>query len=195
MIEKIMSDRRIEVSEAAWRVIRREGVDRTSLRAIAQEMGTTVGVITHHFRNKDELMLFAFDRITAKLLEPIQTLSPEVEGIERLGLSLSYLLPINTELTEILQLWLAFLGYAMSRDELMAEHRKRAAQLKDAIAQEIQALQAEEIISNRIDPDIEARKLLAFVNGLAIDAMAQSQPLEPGIYLELLYRQLHAIAK
>jgi AcrR family transcriptional regulator len=190
-----MSDRRIEVSEAAWRVILREGVDRASLRAIAQELGTTVGVITHHFRNKDELMLLALDRVTAKLLEPMQTLSPEVEGIERLGRMLAVMLPINADLTEILKVWLAFLGYAVGRDELMQEHHKRAAQLKDAIAQEIAALQAEDIISDRINPDIEARNLLAFVNGLAIDAIVQSQPLEPRVYLELLYRQLHAIGK
>lgn len=188
-----MSDRRIEVSEAAWRVILREGVDRASLRAIAQELGTTVGVITHHFRNKDELMLFVLDRVTEKLLEPMENLSPEVEGIERLGRMLAVMLPINPDLTDILQVWLAFLGYAVGRDELMQEHHKRAAQLKDAIAQEIQTLQAEDIISPRINPDIEARNLLAFVNGLALDSMVQGQPLEPGIYLQLLYRQLYAI--
>lgn len=34
-------DRRFEVSEAAWRVIVREGLDRTSMRAIARELGCT----------------------------------------------------------------------------------------------------------------------------------------------------------
>ncbi|MEM1280326.1 MAG: TetR family transcriptional regulator, partial [Cyanobacteria bacterium P01_H01_bin.152] len=34
----VQQDRRLEVSEAAWRVIVREGLDRTSMRAIAQEM-------------------------------------------------------------------------------------------------------------------------------------------------------------
>jgi AcrR family transcriptional regulator len=33
-------DRRIEVAKAAWRVIVREGLDRASMRAIAQELGS-----------------------------------------------------------------------------------------------------------------------------------------------------------
>jgi AcrR family transcriptional regulator len=47
---KSQRDRRLDVSEAAWRVIAREGLDRTSLRAIAQELGCTTGVVTHYFR-------------------------------------------------------------------------------------------------------------------------------------------------
>ena len=54
-------DRRIEVSEAAWKVIVREGLDRTSMRAIARELDCTTGVVTHYFRDKQELILFALN--------------------------------------------------------------------------------------------------------------------------------------
>ncbi|MEL6124504.1 MAG: helix-turn-helix domain-containing protein, partial [Bacteroidota bacterium] len=60
-------DRRLEVSEAAWRVIVREGLDRTSMRAIAQEMNCTTGVVTHYFRNKEALILFALGQVTERL--------------------------------------------------------------------------------------------------------------------------------
>jgi AcrR family transcriptional regulator len=43
-------ERRIEVAKAAWQVIIREGLDRTSMRAIAQELGSSTGVVTHYFR-------------------------------------------------------------------------------------------------------------------------------------------------
>ena len=52
-------DRRIEVAKAAWQVIIREGLDRTSMRAIAQELGSSTGVVTHYFRDKEDLILFA----------------------------------------------------------------------------------------------------------------------------------------
>ncbi len=55
-------DRRLEVAQAAWRVIVREGLDRTSMRAIAQELGSSTGVVTHYFRDKEELILFALEQ-------------------------------------------------------------------------------------------------------------------------------------
>ncbi|MHC5718782.1 MAG: TetR family transcriptional regulator, partial [Nostoc sp.] len=55
-------DRRIEVTKAAWRVIVREGLDRASMRAIAQELGSSTGVVTHYFRDKEELTLFALEQ-------------------------------------------------------------------------------------------------------------------------------------
>lgn len=56
-------DRRIKVAQAAWRVIVREGLDRASMRAIAQELGSSTGVVTHYFRDKEELILFALEQV------------------------------------------------------------------------------------------------------------------------------------
>ncbi|MEL6553807.1 MAG: helix-turn-helix domain-containing protein, partial [Cyanobacteria bacterium J06621_11] len=77
-------DRRLEVSEAAWRVIVREGLDRTSMRAIAQEMNCTTGVVMHYFRNKQELTLFALNQVTEKLQLAMQAETASVSGVERL---------------------------------------------------------------------------------------------------------------
>jgi AcrR family transcriptional regulator len=64
-------ERREEIAEAAWRVIEREGLAGADLREIAREASHTTGVITHYFRNKRELMTFAFgllvDRSTARM--------------------------------------------------------------------------------------------------------------------------------
>src|SRR5689334_21892522 len=51
---------RQEVARATWAVVEREGLSGASMREIAREAGCTTGVLTHHFRDKDELMLFAF---------------------------------------------------------------------------------------------------------------------------------------
>src|SRR5919112_6703613 len=51
---------RAEVARATWAVVEREGLSGASMREIAREAGFTTGLLTHHFRDKDELMLFAF---------------------------------------------------------------------------------------------------------------------------------------
>ena len=76
--------RRLEVTEAAWRVIVREGLDRTSMRAIAQELGSTTGVVTHYFRDKDELTLFALEQVFQNLFQDLAASVKGKNGLERL---------------------------------------------------------------------------------------------------------------
>ncbi|NEO49567.1 MAG: TetR family transcriptional regulator [Moorea sp. SIO4A3] len=170
-------DRRLEVSEAAWRVIVREGLDRTSMRAIAQELGCTTGVVTHHFRDKQELILFALNQVTQRLQKTMQTATEQARGVDRLVEMLSAFLPLDTERQDILKVWVAFLGYAIGRESLMAEHQQSAAQLREVIIQELKALQSAKLIRPNIEPELEANALLALVNGVSLDSLIQAKRL------------------
>ena len=171
------ADRRIEVSEAAWRVIVRDGLDRTSMRAIAHEMGCTTGVVTHYFRNKQELILFALHQVTEKLQKLMEQAVTNVSGRDRLVAMLSSFLPIDKERTEILRVWVAFLGYAVGREKLMADHQQSAGELRQVIIQELKTLQSQEQVRPDINPETEANVLLALVNGISLDTLIQKQRL------------------
>ncbi len=174
------NNRRIEVSGAAWRVIVREGLDRTSMRAIAQEMNCTTGVVTHYFRNKQELILFALHQVTERLQVLMEQAVINCSGCDRLVAMLSSFLPFDQERQEILRVWVAFLGYAVGREDLMADHQQSAGQLRQVIIQELVMLQKQKIIRPDINPDIEANVLLALVNGISLDTLIQSQRLSKG---------------
>lgn len=166
-------DRRIEVSEAAWRVIVQEGLDRTSMRAIAQEMNCTTGVVTHYFRNKQELIMFALHQVTERLQGLMEQAVANQVGCDRLIAMLSSFLPIDQERQEILRVWVAFLGYAVGREALMADHQQSAGELRKVISQELIALQKQQIIRSDINPETEANILLALVNGVSLDTLIQ----------------------
>ncbi|MGB0560246.1 MAG: TetR/AcrR family transcriptional regulator [Spirulinaceae cyanobacterium] len=172
-------DRRLEVAEAAWRVIVREGLDRTSMRAIAQEMGCTTGVVTHYFRNKQELILFALHQVAERLQKLMEQAVAEQSGGDRLVAMLSSFLPIDQERQEILRVWVAFLGYAVGRDDLMVDHQESAGQLRQMVMQELVELQQQQIIKSDINPEMEANVLLALVNGVSLDTLIQRNHLNP----------------
>ena len=179
LIPMSQQERRIEVSEAAWRVIVREGLDRTSMRAIARELDCTTGVVTHYFRDKQELILFALHQVTESLQKAIDNLAEKPLGIERLIEMLCAFLPLDPERQDILKVWVAFLGYAVGRESLMAEHQHSAAQLRELIRQELLALQSAQMIRDNINPGIEANVLLALVNGVGLDSLIQEKYLDP----------------
>ena len=170
-------DRRVKVSQAAWRVIVREGLDRTSIRAIAQEMSCTTGVVTHYFRNKQELILFALHQVTERLKILMEQGVAHRSGCDRLVAMLSSFLPIDRERQEILRVWVAFLGYAVGRESLMLDHQRSAGELRQVIIQELVALQKQKLIRSDIKPEIEANILLALVNGISLDTLIQEQRL------------------
>lgn len=169
--------RRLEVSEAAWKVIVTEGLDRTSMRAIAQEMGCTTGVVTHYFRNKQELILFALNQVTEKLKTFMEEATDSVSGVERLVTMLSAFLPLDKERQDILKVWVAFLGYAVGRENLMSEHQQSAAQLRTILVEELERLQAAKLLRHDIEAGIEANALLALVNGVSLDWLIQANRL------------------
>jgi AcrR family transcriptional regulator len=168
-------DRRIEVSEAVWKVIVREGLDRTSIRAIARELDCTTGVVTHYFRDKQELILFALDRVTEKLQQAMQKVAEQPLSVDRLVEMLCAFLPLDNKRQEILKVWVAFLGYAVGRESLMLEHQASAGELREVIMQELKALQSAKKIRQDIDAGVEANSLLALVNGIALDSLIQKK--------------------
>ena len=168
-------DRRIEVSEAVWKVIVREGLDRTSIRAIARELDCTTGVVTHYFRDKQELILFALDRVTEKLQQAMQKVAEQPVSVDRLVEMLWVFLPLDNKRQEILKVWVAFLGYAVGRESLMLEHQASAGELREVIMQELKALQSAKKIRQDIDVGVEANSLLALVNGIALDSLIQKK--------------------
>lgn len=186
-------DRRFEVSAAAWRVIVREGLDRASVRAIAQEMNCTTGVITHYFRNKRELILFALHQVTERLQSSMEQSAVEKAGRDRLVAMLASFLPIDQERQEILQVWVAFLGYAVGREDLMADHQQSAGELRQVVIQELIALQKRGQIRSNINPETEANVLLALVNGISLDSLIQKQRLSPEQQQETLRRYVNGL--
>ncbi|NJM18206.1 MAG: TetR family transcriptional regulator [Richelia sp. SM1_7_0] len=172
-------NRRIEVTEAAWRVIIREGLDRTSVRAIAQELGTSTGVVTHYFRGKDELTLFALERVFENLLEDVKAYATGQQGIERLEQMIFAALPFEARGIPGWQVWVAFLGYAIGRENLVQEHRKRYDFLRQIIRQELADLQTAKLIRDDLDLTLEANALIALVDGIGIGAVINPEQFYP----------------
>ena len=189
----VQQDRRLEVSEAAWRVIVREGLDRTSMRAIAQEMNCTTGVVTHYFRNKQELILFALHQVTERLQGLMEAAIANVSGSDRLVAMLSSFLPVDQERQAILRVWVAFLGYAVGREDLMTEHQQSAGQLRQVMIQELATLQQQGVIRSDVEPEREANVLMAEVDGVSLDTLVQAQRLSAEQQLTVLQNYVYGL--
>ena len=176
-------ERREEIAEAAWRVIEREGPVGADLREIAREAGYTTGVITHYFRDKRELMTFAFgllvDRSTARMARA----SAEAGLME----ALAQVLPLDEERRREATVWLALVSASLTDPQLAEGLRLRYQQAREAMLP-VFRMTLEEVRGE--DPEDIGDELLAVVDGITVDALSDPERYPPGRQLALLQRAL-----
>ncbi len=159
---------REEVAEAAWRVILRDGLPKASMRAIATELKATTGVVTYHFHDKAELLLFALDRLGTAIVRDMDAALAGVTGVERVRRILRTTLPLGPREVAGWRLWMSFVGLALSDKELRDEHQRRLEILNGRLEFEIRALQARGDLSAGIDARHEADALVALSDGIGL---------------------------
>src|SRR5262245_31600275 len=92
-------ERRAEISMATLRVIQRQGIENTTIRAIAREGGFSSGALAHYFADKEDVVGFAFDWIANRSLDRVEAKSARAApGLARLVVPLEAMLPGGMEL-------------------------------------------------------------------------------------------------
>lgn len=186
-------DRRIEVAQAAWRVIVREGLDRASMRAIAQELGSSTGVVTHYFRDKEALTLFALEQVFENVLEDMKVSTKGRQGIDRLEQMIFVALPLEFTDRADWKVWTAFLGYSIGREHLVQAHRKRYDLLRQIICQELADLQTDKLIRADLDLNLEANALIALVDGIGTGVVIYPEQFSAEQQQSLVRRHINAL--
>ncbi len=176
-------ERRERIAEAAWRVIEREGPDGANLRRIAREAGYTTGVVTHYFRDKRDLMAFAFGLVVERSTSRMAGAAAEA-GAEG---ALAQLLPLDEERRRETTVWLALMGSSLSNPDLAAELRRRYRRAREATLPMFREALAE---AQAGDPDDVADELLAAVDGITVDALTDPERFPPERQMALLRRAL-----
>jgi len=131
--------RRQEVVDAVFRIIAADGLERASLREVADEAQLAVGSVRHYFASSDELLCHAFavvvDRITGRLTAAdsrLADLPPQsAEHQSAVMALLEEFLPLDEERAVDACVWMAFKNAARTKPLLAAEadrsHRAVAA--------------------------------------------------------------------
>ena len=115
--------RREEIARLAVRVIQREGAEHASVRRIAKAGGFSIGVLTHYFRDKDEMIAFAFRWVAREWFDELDAVTAvTAPGLARLHTALVFMVP-TTSAPSFIRLWLSLWGGAVHNPTLARVHR------------------------------------------------------------------------
>lgn len=186
-------ERRNELAAAVWRLASREGLEAITVRRVAAEAGWSTGALVHYFRDKEELIRFAFeltaDRAARRIEAAAATLSDPLELARTMIVEA---LPLDRERRTEVRLWFAFLGLALTRPVLARAQRDAYRAWRRMLAGALREAQQRGELTQNLDCEQEAAALIALADGLAVQATFEPRALTPQRQLELVDERLSA---
>lgn len=117
--------RRREIAAATWQAIDELGVDGTTMRAIAERAGCTIGRLNHYFDSREDMLVAALRHAHTCAAERMLVAIEGRSGAEALRAVLLEALPLDDERRTEWKVWLTFWAQALGTDSLRNEHRQR----------------------------------------------------------------------
>lgn len=162
------NSRREEIAAAAAQLIAEQGLNALTTRALAKRMSCSIGVLSHYFESKDDIVLAAFNwadaRIDSRVAEAVAKEGPEIDSFIPLILAA---LPINEEADLEWKVRFNLFTYAFTEPQLLKIQREKIKGLEKLLTGVIGDMQSD----NKIRQDFKAEYMtfMAFdlVMGLA----------------------------
>ncbi|MFJ7065557.1 TetR/AcrR family transcriptional regulator [Streptomyces sp. NPDC101115] len=180
---------------ALFRVVVREGLQRASLRTVADEAAPNVGSLRHYFASQQDLMRFAMqsmlDRVGARLLAHVEH-AGGLEGrprAEQLALAeglLAELLPLDDQRRAEATLFLDFNTAARTNPALGDLSRQAAEGTRSLVRRVLDRPDASGVLRPGLGPDVETERLTALLDGLGQGGVLQPSIVDPRTCAEVL---------
>jgi AcrR family transcriptional regulator len=184
-------ERRAELARAVWRLAAREGVEALTVRRVAAEGGWSTGALVHYFRDKEELILFAFETTVDRVGRRLRAAAERAD--DPLDLARALLvegLPLDAERRAEVRVWFAVLGLAVTRPALARAERVAYRAWRGRLAATLSEAQERGSLDPELDCDREAAALVALVDGLAVQGTFEPRTLPGDRLLELVDERL-----
>jgi AcrR family transcriptional regulator len=186
------AERRSSLAEAVWRVIRREGLDGASVRAVAREAGLSMGSLRHYFGTHSELLIFAMRMVIDRIERRVAGLHVPDDPRRAAETVLLELLPLDGERHAENEVWLAFTARALVDPALRALRDEGYDLLRNACHEWVRQLVAPACSPS--DVEVETDRLFALLDGLAVHAAMRPAQFGPDLLTAVLARHLDQLA-
>lgn len=156
--------------KATLLALKEYGFQGASIRKICAQAGVSVGLISHHYSGKDELVAEAYLSITEQVMSTLRSAVSVAEPGGRARLSAFFHASFSPEMLapELLDAWLAFWGAVKTAESINRAHKHSYGQYRSMLAQILLDL-AEERAWPAFDADLAAVGLSALLDGLWLE--------------------------
>jgi len=188
--------KKIEIAEATWKVIVREGLDNATVRNIAKETGMSVGSLRHYFPSQSDLLLFSMElvseRVAKRIREKKKTAESPIMGIQD---AISELLPLDEERRVEAEVWFVFSAKALVDARLKQLSNQVYEDMRQGCYQAVLALQRLGLAKEGLQTELEVYRLHALVDGMALHHLLYPDKLTYRDMVDTLSYHLRALCR
>ncbi|HBZ09303.1 MAG TPA: TetR family transcriptional regulator [Bacillus bacterium] len=169
--------KRKSIAEAAWNIIKKEGIENASIRRVAIEAGMSAGALRHYFSTKDEMLLFIMDYYLEEGKKRSQSKIWSDNPLQAVAEVLLELVPIDEEKKIETSVWLILALQSLTSDTLKEKKDEMTNGMYELANSMIEILVLQGILSDSTNVKLEKSRLAALIDGLSIHAL-----LRPDVY-------------
>ena len=164
--------RRQEILDRAIEVFAQRGSDRTSMRAIAKEVGVTHAALAHYFGSLEELLVEVY-RESERRDDARPPMHPDETPVEMMRRSAE----VNREVVGLVQLYSTLVAAALEEGHPAAHEfaTTRFARLRQDLAARVRLNQQAGRIRADLDPEAIAALVIAASDGLQTQWLLDSE--------------------
>ncbi|WP_458124831.1 TetR/AcrR family transcriptional regulator [Paenibacillus sp. Z3-2] len=186
---------RVLVAEAAWRIIRRDGMEQASVRNIAEEAGISVGSMRHYFSTQSELLLYAMNLVSERVSHRIQQMSFTGSPMDNMKRLLLEFLPNTEEKLAEMEVWYAFTARSKTDPTLKELANTVYDELRQAVGSVITYLMKLDLSRPDLDKELEIERLYALVDGLGIHTVLRPDQMNGKLMDDVLTLHLASLCR
>jgi AcrR family transcriptional regulator len=166
---KTAQQRRTELITAGIVCLGKGGMTAFTIDQICKQAGVSRGLINHHFKSKEELLVSIYAQMTDYLLRDRSADAPrrQIAGFIDNSFDAASFNKSN------LRAWLAIWGQVATQPELKSLHQKRYQQYRQQLVAALSAIGTDEQLD--IDANSVARQLIALIDGLWLEYCLHSE--------------------
>ena len=163
-------ERRLELVDATWRIIARNGLEGATMREIAMEAGFANGALKPYFPTKDTLLEFAFSHVFNRTNRRIAEVTAGRTGLAALRAFCLEVLPLDEERINEARIVIPFWQKAVNDPQKALIHQQSMNEWLAAIRRCLKEARDAGGVSTAVDDDALAGQLLNMLLGAQIEA-------------------------
>lgn len=156
--------RRALIAAVVKRIVAESGMESVTVRNVAREAGFSSTIVSHYFRNKQDLLHFTYGSIRKHAKEMIE------EAFQRDADVLTCfetLLPINEDNLTDWQAWFGFWGKTRSDSDLATECIANVEATNKLFRRILKRAKKRGELPEHLDATVHAKRMQMFINGLS----------------------------
>lgn len=159
--------RRQDVAVAAAQIIARDGLEGLTTRALARKMGCSIGVLSHYFNSKEEIVVAALNWADQRIDQRVEEVLREHPSTESFLPVIRAALPLDEESDLEWRVRFSMYAYTLTRKSKIPPQSAERHLTRKILASVLAELQQDGKLLDNIDPQVMANIAFDLVVGAA----------------------------